>query len=79
VSNQPQIVLHIGTMKSGTTYLQHGIINQLAELESAGWLYPLDFAPTQGAINHERAIYGLVGIRFRGLIKKLNSVCTHNG
>jgi hypothetical protein len=48
-------------MKSGTTYLQHGIINQLAELESAGWLYPLDFAPAQGAINQERAIYGLVG------------------
>ena len=48
-------------MKSGTTYLQHGILTRLAELESAGWLYPLEFAAARGAINHERAIYGLVG------------------
>lgn len=61
MSANPKIVLHIGTMKSGTTYLQHGLISQLSRLSSGGWLYPMSFAPVRGAINHERAIYGLVG------------------
>ena len=61
VSAKPKIVLHIGTMKSGTTYLQHGLLSQLSQLAENGWLYPMAFAPARGAINHERAIYGLVG------------------
>lgn len=61
VSAKPKIVLHIGTMKSGTTYLQHGLLSQLSQLAENGWLYPMQFAPARGAINHERAIYGLVG------------------
>jgi hypothetical protein len=48
-------------MKSGTTFIQHGILAKLDELSAAGWCYPMQFAPARGAINHERAIYGLVG------------------
>jgi hypothetical protein len=48
-------------MKSGTTFIQHGILAKLDELTAAGWCYPMQFAPARGAINHERATYGLVG------------------
>ncbi|MBM3690550.1 MAG: hypothetical protein FJW76_00840 [Actinobacteria bacterium] len=61
MSTKPQLVLHIGTMKSGTTYLQNGLLSRTEELESTNWLYPMKFAPARGAINHERACYGLVG------------------
>jgi hypothetical protein len=48
-------------MKSGTTYLQNGLLSRSDELSAAGWLYPMKFAPARGALNHERACYGLVG------------------
>lgn len=61
MSERPDLVLHIGTMKSGTTYLQHGLLSKQAQLNQIGWLYPMAFAPARGAINHERACYGIVG------------------
>lgn len=48
-------------MKSGTTYLQNIMKSQLTNLAAVDWLYPMKFAPKNGALNHERAIYGLVG------------------
>ncbi|MFM1905931.1 MAG: hypothetical protein RIT32_727 [Actinomycetota bacterium] len=71
VSADQELVLHIGTMKSGTTYLQHGLISQLENLTAANWLYPMKFAPPRGAINHERAIYGLVGDEIPWVDRKL--------
>ncbi|MGA1329422.1 MAG: hypothetical protein ACO3ZX_03625 [Candidatus Nanopelagicales bacterium] len=71
MSADQELVLHIGTMKSGTTYLQHGLTSQLENLTAANWLYPMKFAPARGAINHERAIYGLVGDEIPWVDRKL--------
>lgn len=44
--------------------------NQLLE---GNWLYPMKFAPARGAINHERAIYGLVGNHIPWVDEKLQT------
>jgi hypothetical protein len=38
----PPVFLHIGTMKSGTTFLQHVLIENKEQLASAGYLFPGD-------------------------------------
>jgi hypothetical protein len=55
------MVVHIGTMKSGTTYLQNVLLGFDQQLRSAGWLYP-DSRQIPGEVpSHERALGGLVG------------------
>lgn len=50
-----ELVLHIGTPKTGTTYLQ-GILSQnRAQLAKHGWSYP------GRRVNQQHAIYGLCG------------------
>ena len=50
-----ELVLHIGMMKTATTYLQGVLQNNREELLEKGWLYP-------GVhLNHQREVYGLCG------------------
>ncbi len=56
------VVLHIGTMKSGTTFLQHVLATLRPRLEALGWRYPRTWA--QGDVpNQQLAFYGLLGLR----------------
>lgn len=50
-----ELVLHIGMMKTATTYLQSVLQNNRDELSKKGWLYPGEY------LNHQREIYGLCG------------------
>lgn len=50
-----ELVLHIGMMKTATTYLQSVLQNNRKELEKQGWLYPGKH------LNHQREAYGLCG------------------
>ncbi len=50
-----KFILHVGQMKSGTTYIQNILFNNRDELKKQGWIYP-------GArLNHQHASYGLCG------------------
>ena len=51
-----RLVLHIGPLKTGTTYLQEGFRARREALADLGWLYPLP-----GQLNQERALWGLLG------------------
>jgi hypothetical protein len=55
-----RIVLHIGPMKTGTTFLQAVLNIARPDLEAAGWRYPATF-DRAGPPNHQRALYGVVG------------------
>lgn len=46
-------------------------MSQQNQLLAGNWLYPMKFAPARGAINHERAIYGLVGNHIPWVDEKL--------
>ncbi|MBD3896231.1 hypothetical protein IEI94_10255 [Halomonas sp. ML-15] len=48
-------VLHIGQMKSGTTYIQNILCNNRKELSESGWMYPGD------TLNQQHACYGICG------------------
>jgi hypothetical protein len=54
-----RIVLHIGPMKTGTSYLQAVLAQLRPELAAAGWLYPEGLSPETRS--HQGAIYGLIG------------------
>jgi hypothetical protein len=48
--------LHIGPRKSGTTYLQHGLVASAALLTSAGLTYPQRDVTGDLGLNHETAL-----------------------
>lgn len=48
-------VLHVGTPKTGTTYLQGILSKNRPHLREAGWLYP------GGKLNQQAAVYGISG------------------
>lgn len=48
-------IVHIGQMKSGTTYIQNSLHQNRAELYRQGYLYP------GGLFNHQHACYGICG------------------
>lgn len=50
-----ELVLHVGMMKTATTYLQGVLQNNREELKEDGWLYPGKH------LNHQREAYGLCG------------------
>jgi hypothetical protein len=56
-----RITIHIGTMKSGTTYLQNVLRGFDEPLREAGWLYPTTWESGREVPSHERAIGGIVG------------------
>lgn len=51
------LVLHVGPLKTGTTYLQEGLRGRRGALRDAGWLYPL----SDKHLNHERALSSFLG------------------
>lgn len=53
-----RIVLHIGTQKSGSTFLQQAIRTQADVLAKAGWLYPMRWARKERSYNQEAPMYG---------------------
>jgi len=55
-----RVVVHIGTQKSGSTYVQQVVRAVEAPLRAAGWCYPLAWAGRRGALNQEPATYGAV-------------------
>lgn len=55
-----RIVLHVGTMKSGTTYLQHALAALDQQLSASDWLYPPTWLPGE-VPNHQAAFYHLLG------------------
>lgn len=55
-----RVVVHIGTQKSGSTYLQQVVVALRAPLREAGWCYPLGWMGRHVAINQERPTYGAV-------------------
>ena len=60
-SSSGEFVLHVGTMKSGTTYLQRMMALLSDGLERAGWSYPLVQSKGGVPFNQEAALFGLVG------------------
>ncbi|MGI9196440.1 MAG: hypothetical protein ACR2KE_03160 [Candidatus Nanopelagicales bacterium] len=56
-----RLLLHIGTQKSGTTYLQRVLARLSGELKREGVLYPLRLHGRREVYNHEAAAYGLLG------------------
>jgi hypothetical protein len=54
-----RIVVHIGTMKSGTTYLQNVLRSFDEPMREAGWLYPATWELPNEVPSHERALGGL--------------------
>src|SRR5690625_538425 len=50
-----RLVLHIGTPKTGTTYLQGILAQNRAELAKTGWSYP------GRRVNQQHAVYGICG------------------
>jgi len=52
-----RLVLHVGPLKTGTTYLQEGLRGRRASLREQGWLYPL----SDKHLNHERALSSFLG------------------
>ena len=56
-----RLLLHIGTQKSGTTYLQRVLARLSGSLKRDGVLYPVRLAGRREVYNHEAAAYGLLG------------------
>ena len=56
-----RLLLHIGTQKSGTTYLQRVLSRLSGGLKKQGVLYPLRLHGRREVYNHEAAAYGLLG------------------
>lgn len=56
-----RLVLHIGTQKSGTTYLQRVLAALSPKLRKKGVLYPTRLVGKREIYNHEAAAYGLLG------------------
>lgn len=56
-----RLVLHIGTQKSGTTYLQRVLAALSPKLRKNGVLYPTRLVGKREIYNHEAAAYGLLG------------------
>lgn len=56
-----RLILHIGTQKSGTTYLQRILQNLSPRLRKSGVLYPIRLVGKRQVLNHEAAAYGLLG------------------
>jgi len=56
-----RLVLHIGTQKSGTTYLQRVLAALSSTLKKKGVLYPTRLVGKREIYNHEAAAYGLLG------------------
>jgi len=56
-----RLVLHIGTQKSGTTYLQRVLQALTKPLRKSGVLYPTRLVGKRDIYNHEAAAYGLLG------------------
>lgn len=50
-----RLVLHVGPLKTGTTYLQAGFQQRRDTLAEHGWLYP------GSVLNQEKAFFGLIG------------------
>jgi hypothetical protein len=60
---RPRVVLHVGTPKSGTTYLQRRLVRNAATLGEAGILVPLGSAEERPATLAFRAALDLTGKR----------------
>lgn len=56
-----RLLLHIGTQKSGTTYLQRVLARLSGDLKKQGVLYPTRLHGRREVYNHEAAAYGLLG------------------
>lgn len=56
-----RLLLHIGTQKSGTTYLQRVLARLSGDLKREGVLYPTRLQGRREIYNHEAAAYGLLG------------------
>ena len=56
-----RLLLHIGTQKSGTTYLQRVLELLAVKLRDQGVLYPIRLVGKKGIYNHDPASYGLLG------------------
>lgn len=56
-----RLVLHIGTQKSGTTYLQRVLARLSGDLKRKDVLYPTRLHGRREVYNHEAAAYGLLG------------------
>ncbi len=56
-----RLLLHIGTQKSGTTYLQRVLARLSGDLKRDGVLYPTRLQGRREVYNHEAAAYGLLG------------------
>lgn len=56
-----RLLLHIGTQKSGTTYLQRVLARLSGQLKAEGVLYPTRLQGRREIYNHEAAAYGLLG------------------
>jgi hypothetical protein len=56
-----RLLLHIGTQKSGTTYLQRVLARLSGGLKREGVLYPTRLQARREIYNHEAAAYGLLG------------------
>lgn len=56
-----RLILHIGTQKSGTTYLQRVLQALSPRIRRKGVLYPLRLSGKKEVYNHEAAAYGLLG------------------
>jgi hypothetical protein len=56
-----RLILHIGTQKSGTTYLQRVLAALSPTLRKKGVLYPIRLVGKREVYNHEAAAYGLLG------------------
>ena len=56
-----RLLLHIGTQKSGTTYLQRVLAALSNGLKRDGILYPTRLHGRREVYNHEAAAYGLLG------------------
>jgi hypothetical protein len=56
-----RLLLHIGTQKSGTTYLQRALERLAVKMRDQGVLYPIRLVGKKEIYNHEPASYGLLG------------------
>ena len=56
-----RLLLHIGTQKSGTTYLQRVLARLSGPLKRQDVLYPVRLHGRREVYNHEAAAYGLLG------------------
>lgn len=59
------VILHVGMMKSATTYIQNMLFNNRALLEDKGWFYP------GSLLNHQHAFYGLCGSNIPWVTQKM--------